>query len=308
MSSSLRVVSLKGQKFSVQLLKNLLPDMETALFFAKAYDYDYRDLSQLIQVLFRSDLIDELFGGAHSTELQEYLGDLDVPDEVMSLWGSLEYSDEQDVPDPEVLAYVFEAAEVVVAKSISDVAEKLSNVLDRLPGMEGQMVFHHLNQLNRTRPTIGDYRAQIGHAPVPDNLVILDVSGSMTSRTIETIADDVVALSYKANAHLAIVSSNAFHWEPGTYSTSDVLAHAEYAMTKYEQLVPLFDRDWDTVITIADYDSYGAAKHVFADRKGRVGQVLDISLVDRPTFLAECVSTIADEVRPLLVGNSYQVL
>ena len=63
------------------------------------------------------------------------------------------------------------------------------------------------------------------------------------------------------------------------------------------------------MVTIADYDSamssYDAIKKTAT---GKVGTVLDISLVNRPTFLAECVGQLADEVRPLLVANTRRVL
>ena len=91
-----------------------------------------------------------------------------------------------------------------------------------------------------------------------------------------------------------------------TKIAADVLAKAEYWGTHYEQLVPLFEKDWGTVVTIADYDSAPYAKQALSGCVGKVGTVLDISLVNRPTFLAECVGQLADEVKPLLVGpNPY---
>ena len=139
---------------------------------------------------------------------------------------------------------------------------------------------------------------------MPDVLVILDVSGSMSEGTIRTIVDDVVALSWKANAHLAIVSNDTFLWEPGSYDSDAVLAKAQYGGTHYETLAPLFDnRSWGTVVTIADYDSAYDARRVIAQTNGHVGTVLDISLVEQPTFLGECISTIAQNVKPLLVST-----
>ena len=125
--------------------------------------------------------------------------------------------------------------------------------------------------------------------------------------------NDVVALSYQANAHMAIVSDSCFHWEPGTYDVDTVLRHAQYSGTHYETLAPLFEgHDWGTVITVADYDSSLSAKEYLARHMtGEVEQVLDISLVNRPTFLAECVGQRAKEVRPILIsntGDAYTVL
>ena len=134
-------------------------------------------------------------------------------------------------------------------------------------------------------------------------LLALDVSGSMREDTIRAIVDDVVGLSWEAKAHLAIVSNNAYVWEPGSYNVDDVLAMAEYGGTQYEMLAPLLDQDWGTVVTIADYDSSLGAKKALACRKGRIGTVLDISLVGKPTFLSECVGQLADEVKPLLVAQ-----
>src|SRR5690606_2981051 len=121
--------------------------------------------------------------------------------------------------------------------------------------------------------------------------------------TAEAIIDEVVALAYKANAALAIVSNHTYFWEPGTFGSDDVMARAEFGGTHYETLTSVFQEDWSTVITIADYDSAASAKSYLKQRAcGRAQQVLDISLVDRPTLLAECIGQLADSVKPLLVG------
>ena len=73
-------------------------------------------------------------------------------------------------------------------------------------------------------------------------------------------------------------------------------------------LAPILDQDWDTVITIADYDSAMSSLEYLRDNcKGRIREVLDISLVNRPTFLAECVGLLANKVTPILIGNSRYV-
>ena len=115
-------------------------------------------------------------------------------------------------------------------------------------------------------------------------------------------------MSYLANAHLAIVSNTCTYWPAGAYGSDDVLAKAEFGGTYYETLAPLFDRDWGTVVTVADYDSSYGAKDALARCTGHIDEVLDISLVNQPTFLAECVGQLADEVRPLLVANTSRVL
>jgi hypothetical protein len=294
-----------GKKASWSTLKRLLPDVKTALFFAKAYRLNYQQLSALIYGLFKTPLFAALGSGEHSVDLQDYLVDTIPPD----VWPEDVAPDfQQDVPHGEFLPELLDAAMITIAKSISEVADKLGAVLDSLPSKEGSMVFQTMAKMNRQRPTIGVHQAGIQHQRVQSNLVILDVSGSMTEDTISAIVNDVVALSWKANAHLAIVSNNTYVWEPGTYNVEDVLHRAEYGGTRYETLAPLFDRDWGTVITIADYDSSPYAKQPIAQRTGRVGKVLDVSLVNRPTYLAEVVGQLADEVEPLLVASTSYVL
>lgn len=284
-------------------LRKWLPDVETALFFAKVRELSYTEVGSLLQLLFNSTVLDALMKGDHSTELQDYFVDI-VPDGVWDHEVDEHFNANAVEPKGEILPELWKAAEVTIAKSIAEVADKLTNTLSFLPSKEGHMVFRQMATMNRLRPTVGDYRAQILHQAVPDVLVILDDSGSMTEETIKAIINDVVALSFTANAHLALVSNTARHWDPGTYRTEDVLRSCEYGGTRYEQLVPLFQKDWGTVITIADYDSSRSAQQTIARNcTGRIGKVFDISLVGRPSFLAECVGQLADEVQPLLVAN-----
>ena len=295
-----------GKKASWETLKTILTDIEYALFFAKAYKMSPENVALLLKRLFNTSVIDALTNGEHSTELQDYIVTI-VPEDVLHMVQRVDFVPTQH--KSEVLAQLWEQVETTVAKSIQEVADKLGTVLDALPGMEGQMTFRTLAKLNRQRPTIGSYEALIQHPHSGKNLVILDVSGSMTETTIRTIVEDVVALSYKAKAQLAIVSNNTYTWEPGTYSVQDVLNAAEYGGTHYESLIPLLNEDWATVVTIADYDSSRSAQQAIKHRAtGSVEQVLDISLVNRPTFLAECVGQLAQDVKPILIGDSYRVL
>lgn len=307
--ASLELVELKpGLKFSKQMLKNMLPDVETALFFGKVYELDARQLGVLLSTVLDTTLSHALLdeGGFHSWDLQDYVVDLldFVPD---CEEGDLTFTAEKE-PQGEILPQLWEMAEVEVADSIKAVAEKLHSVVEHMPGKQGEMLFRSMQVMNLRRPTLGDYKARIHHAPQAENLVILDVSGSMSASTVQRIIDDVVALSYTANAHLAIVSNTCTYWAPGAYGTDDVLAAAEYGGTRYEQLAPLFDRDWGVVVTIADYDSSHGAKQALARKHGHIDTVLDISLVGRPTFLAECVGQLADEVKPLLIAAAHRSL
>ena len=294
-----------GRKISVALLAELLPSTEAALFFAKVYKMDYRKTSDLLYLLFKTDVMEALMSGDHSVELQDFI--VDLVDE-----GQLIGTEPNFVatkPPAEVLPEVWKMAEVEIAKSILDVASKLSSTLHLMPSKQGKMVFKSMMQMNAQRPTLGVHKATIAHEAVPDVLVILDVSGSMTEPTIRTIIDEVVAMSYEANATLAIVSNDCFWWEPGTYDVQGVLSKAQYGGTHYETLAPLFkDRDWGTVVTIADYDSsVSSQRYLKSNCNSKIGTVLDISLVNQPSFLAECVAQFADKLQPLLVGQSYYV-
>lgn len=307
-ASELNLVEVKpGLQFALTTLKALLPDVETLLFFGKVYELDYRQLSALLAAVFRGHaLVDELNSGAHSTDLQDYVVDLCDQSPYLNE-GDVTF--DPDVPHGEILPHVWESLEVEVAKSIKDVAAKLADMVGLMPGKQGSMVFASMMKMNAKRPTIGDYRARVHHAGARENLLILDVSGSMTHGTVSRIVDDVVALSYVANAHLAIVSNTTTHWEPGNYDSASVLAKAEFGGTHYETLEPLLNRDWGVVITVADYDSsLSAAEHVARKCTGSIETVLDVSLVNRPTFLAEVVGQLADEVKPVLVASSPYVL
>ena len=290
-----------GVVFPQQLLIEALPNVESALFFAKLYKLEPYKLSQLLQLLFKNDDVFAALtaeGGQHSMDLQDFIVELGY--EYLIESGEVQF--ESAPPHAEILPELWESLQVDIAKSIEAVAEKLVDVVGHMPGKEGQMLFRSMMVLNAKRPVIGDYKAHIHHAPAAPNLVILDVSGSMTSDTINTIVNDVVALSWKANAHLAIVSNTTTFWGPGEFSSEAVLRAAEFGGTHYETLAELLNQDWGVVVTIADYDSSLSSKRALAQCTGEIELVLDISLVPQPTFLAECVGQRAKSVRPLLVA------
>ena len=304
-NKDLVIVDLRQDlKFQLTMLKSMLPDVETALFFAQVYRLNARELGTLLSALFKSSVIDALTseGGLHSDMLQDYLVDIGFQSEVQQ--GDIVFGEVH--PKGEILPQLWDAAKIEIATSIQQVADKLKDIVSHLPGKHGQMVFKSMQIMNAKRPTIGDHRALVQHAPAAPNLVILDVSGSMSQQTVEAIVEDVVALSWEADAHLAIVSNTCTHWQPGEFTVEAVLSAAEYGGTQYETLAPLFeDTDWGVVITIADYDSSYDAKRVIAAEYGTIEQVLDVSLVDQPTFLAEVVGQLAHEVKPLMMAASY---
>jgi hypothetical protein len=121
---------------------------------------------------------------------------------------------------------------------------------------------------------------------------------------VKQIVNEVVAFAYQANAALAIVSDNTFLWESGDFSVDAVLRAAEYGGTHYETLRNVMNRNWDSVFTIADYDSSLSAKEYLESHcTGHIRKLYDISLVNRPTFLGECLESFADECKPLLVSR-----
>ena len=307
---SVRLINVAGYSISEKALKDLLPSIETALFFAKAYRMDYEELSKMLWLLFQTDVIEALIGEAHvhSAELQDYIVDV-VPEDVQARYGAGHYDKDKAAPDMDLLVQVFEQATVEVASSIQNVVDKLGLVLESFPSKYGEMTFSHLLTLNRQYNAIGTYEAEILHKRTPPRLVILDVSGSMTEDTVARIVEPVVALAYEINAHIAIVSNTATLWEPGSFGVDDILVAAEYGGTHYEMLAPIFDEDWETVVTIADYDSAAAARdYLRQECSGSVGRVLDISLVNQQTYLSKCVGQLAKEVTPLLVGTGANVL
>lgn len=299
-SKKLELFDLGKNRFvSYGTLERLLPTMEVALFFAKTYDLSGVKLGDLLKTLFNSSVVQALTEGSHSTELQDYIDTLDIPVDVR-----VGTRFDNSTPPAEFLPELWEASQTTIAKSIREVAEKLGDILDKLPGKQGYMTFEHMHKVNKLRPIVGVYGATIKHKQHLKNLVILDVSGSMSENTIRTIANDVVALAIKANAALAIVSNSSIMWEPGTFTTSDVLKEAQYGGTRYETLASILTQPWDTVITIADYDSSQAAKKRLGESDmATIEQVFDISLVASQTFLAECVGQNAKRVESLLQAD-----
>jgi len=303
-----------GRAFPTKFLQAALPDVETVLFFAKVYDLDAHDVSLVLHKCVPSPVVDALTAqaGDHSQSLQDYL--------VEEFWDGTDwvYPDLECIAgmpgaaapvDAEVLPEVWKNIELTIADSIAKVAETISSTIEHMPGRTGEMVFQTLAKVNARRPTLGDYRAGFKHEQVKRVLVIFDVSGSVSQGTVATIVDDVVGLAYEANASLAIVSNTATFYQAGAFSTDQVLGDAEYMGTHYEMLVPLFDgQSWDAVVTIADYDSSPAAAAALARCSGRIGQLFDVSLVNRSTYLAECLAPLADEVRPLLIASNSAYL
>lgn len=298
-SLDLSIVEVKpGMRFAVSTLRAFLPDVETLLFFAKVYELDYTQLANLLSRVHGGNLVDVLTRGDHSTELQGYLVDAASVAGVEE--GDITF--DPDVPHGEILPHIWDSLSIQVAQSIKDVAAKLGSTISMMPGKQGKMLFRSMMTMNRKRPTIGDHKAVIGHTRQQENLLILDVSGSMSASTIEAIVSDVVALAYQANCHLAIVSNTTTHWEPGNYDVASVLDRAEYGGTQYETLADLLNRDWGVVVTVADYDSSPSAKLHIGNCTGTIGEVIDISLVNRCTYLAEVVGQRALKVTPVLIA------
>ena len=294
-----------GVIFPVSWLRKTLKKPVHAVKFGKAFNLRTHELSSLLRLLFpNSDVVEALTLSAkyHSNQLQDYIVSLGY--EYLIADGEVAVAPE-DPDDDGLLVEMFEQARITVASTFDEVAEAIDDVMGAMPGKQGRMAIKSVLKANRrVQKKLGVDEVQIVHGHHPDNLVIFDTSGSMTEEWVEKLVDAVVNMAMQANAHLAIVSSTSRVWRPGEYDTNSVLSEAEYAGTHYETLKPLFDgRQWGTVVTVADYDSALGAKRELAKSDGSIELLLDISLVHRPTFLAECLEHMAKETRPILVGN-----
>ena len=69
----LTLFEFNGRRASWAALKRHLPDVETALFFAKATKMPWSKANELVQGLFKSTVLEALTTGQHSTDLQDYL-------------------------------------------------------------------------------------------------------------------------------------------------------------------------------------------------------------------------------------------
>ena len=288
--------------FTEKFLRQNIKKFELAVFFADLYKLTNRQFSDLLDICGLDRTVwDALVEGGHSTELQDYGLDLDEEFDITVLQGTGQVAVKDDV----ALVALFEAAAVVIADSIQEVADALGNKLGSLPVGEAQMMFSALHSFNVKRNSIGDFKAGIYRDRSKAKskvLVILDDSGSVTPGTIEAIADDVVQLSYSVNASLALVSSTTRYFQAGTFNTQDVLAVAEYEGTQDETLAQVLSEDWDEVITIADYDSSPYAKQsLAANASCRIKKIWDIGLENQSSYLAECLSQFADEVSPIVI-------
>lgn len=312
LNSSTEVTTFtSGLAFPTKFLVDALPDVETALFFAKVYDLAPQDVALVLRTCTPSLVVEALTNeaGMHSLSLQDYLVEEFQDENGDWHYESIEFLETlggvKAPVDAEILPEMWKNLELTIAQSIAEVANTIAGTIEHMPGRTGEMVFQTLAKVNARRPTIGDYRAGFKHEQVKRVLVVFDVSGSVSAGTVATIVDDVVGLAYEANAALAIVSNSCFFYPAGAFSTSQVLGDAEYGGTHYEQLAPLFTgQNWDVVVSIADYDSSPAAKSVLARCNGRIGQLFDVSIVNRSTYLAECLAHMADEVRPLLIASN----
>lgn len=302
-----------GRAFPTKFLQDALPDVETTLFFAKVYDLAPQDVALVLQTCVPSTVVTALTNeaGMHSLSLQDYLVE-EFFDDGEWHYESIEFLEKLGgVAAPvqaEILPEVWKNLELTIAQSILDVASSITGVIEHMPGRTGEMVFQTMAKVNKRRPTLGEYQAGFKHEQIKRVLVVFDVSGSVSSTTVQTIVDDVVGMAYEANAALVLVSNTAIFYPAGAFSTKQVLADAEYGGTHYEMLAPLFNQDWDAVVTVADYDSSPAAATVLSRCKGKIGQLFDVSLVNRSTYLAECLAPLATEVRPLLIASNTAYL
>lgn len=306
-NEDLQLIEVKpGSRWPVGALRRTLKSPAWVVKFAALQDLNAVQLGALLRLLFPGVDIVQALGmeaGEHSHSLQSYVVQLGYDTQV---YEGVDLPDRDQPPSKEelLLAQIFEHLAVKVAEDIVDAMDIVTNAMQSMPGKDGRLAMKTLLKQDRRTKKIGLAEMQVAHHHKPKNLVVFDTSGSMGEDTVGRIASAVKALAVKADAYLAIVSNTTTVWGPGEFTVEAVLDHAEFMGTHYETLAPLFDEDWGTVVTIADYDSAWGAKDALAKAPGRIEQLLDISLVDCPTFLAECLAQLADEVRPLMVAKS----
>ena len=300
---SVQLVALNNGKAHISLgsLASLVPDVEALMFFGQLYKIPGRELIRYLQMIFEGTVLDLIADHQYSEELQDYMIEDIIPN-VYQLGREQVTFEEKDTT---ILKYLFQDVAIPVLESIQELADKIALTIDKLPNDEGKMVFQHMARFNAKRNTIGQFQANIIHQNRLPNLVIFDDSGSVGKETVRALAEDVVALGYKANADLVLVSDTARYWPRGTYTVERIVQEAEYSGTRYETLLPIFTGSvWGHVITIADYDSSYQVRQKFLDLKGQavqptVEKVLDISLVQRPSYLCEVVGILARNVEAL---------
>jgi hypothetical protein len=296
-----------GSIYPVDTLKRIIKTPKWAIRFGALKNLDAVQLSSLLRLLFPgTDLIQALTmeGGRHSGHLQSYIVGLGYENLLFDGEVTLTESTQPE-PEDDMLAELLERFEVVIADDIKQVFDELDDVMIHMPGKQGRMEIKRLLKADkRNRKKIGVAETGVSHTHQRENLVIFDDSGSMGEDTVLRLAHAVKALAMEANAHLVLVSNTARHWKPGEFTVDALRMQAEYGGTHYETLAPLMDRNWGVVVTIADWDSSWGAKEALEDATGSIELLLDISLVSRPTFLAECLEPLAKETRPLLVAKS----
>ena len=285
-------------------LKEAVPDIETAVFFAAALDLSLHDTSCMLERLFPHESVVRFFTeGDHSTTLQQYIVDPQYVPGVHDMPVS-QYVGQP--PQSVLLTHLLDYATTPVGSSIAEVASSIGTILSKFPHKAGNMSLRHLANFNHRRNQVGSFSATIQHQPEERNLVILDDSGSMGPQLIQAIADEVVALSYSINATLVLVSNTARRWAPGAFTTASVLEHTQFGGTYYEELQPVLNESWDRVVTIADFDSSGsAADYLRRKAKGSIGTIYDVSLVNRPTFLSIALNHLASKRHQIFLANSY---
>lgn len=291
------MIELNNQYFNEQKLIEVLDTPAKLVIFSRAMQLDHNGFRRLVKAMGYNGVAEIMARWGHSSSLQSYVVSNDFISEPTQMSFILDDDDELKESDrANLLAEILSLASVKVIDKIEDLCRLLAHQLVTNAGeaqtrLGFQFIQQYADAHKRVKPTYGLGIQRVVEGGTLDNLVILDVSGSMGTSTVNAITDEVIALAEEADATLAIVSNNCYYWLPGTATASAVRNAAEYRGTHYEELVKLLDeKDWGTVITIADYDSSLSAKQTIAAQvTTRVQQVLDISLVERPTFLSECV-------------------
>ena len=304
------------------VLAEIVTTPKQAMFLIKALGTQVINpaltLGRLFNVLDLGSVADYLAMGGHSTELQDWWDangiDFEVPDHETVITANESADIEDEEGDADTLLDLVNNSLVKLPTTITELADELFvDVLSKQPSGQASYVLDHLMQVSKFGQ-IGTVKTGLEYQADTKAAIVLDCSGSMGTKLGKAIAESVVRLADTLKCDLILVSSTAVRLPAGTFGVKTVLANWQNQLTLYNQLIPYFrdiSQSYDTVITIADYDSIASHKLAIQQECGaRIQKVYDVCVeyVEdgrgnlRTSFLAECLGQLADEVIPVFVG------
>ncbi len=279
------------------------------ILFGQIYKLDTQQFTTLLSYVYdEDDMVSALTSGAHSTSLQSYCEDLEVPLDIVE---TITYSPEKTVPEHNsLLASLFEAHQVGITSLVVEIADKFSKFLSTMPGHESKLEVQRLSKVNRRTGMPVMTRPRIEHSNLLPNLLIIDVSSSQGRDLIESIVDNCIDLAVKYEMHLVLVSHIAEWFVPGTFDRDTVMESPVMSGgTVYRSMadIGVASHHWGTVVTVADIDGQKSDMTAWRDAGGTIDKVVDISTVAGQTWLSEIVSVQSEnKVQQLVVApGSY---